>query len=73
MNKGKKLLGKVATKTLEEYAFAVDLIRVPGLRRQQEKLILSSYALSNKIRKVIGEKPKRFIRVKEGNILEVVE
>jgi hypothetical protein len=68
----RQIVGKAAARMLEEYAFALDLIRIPMLRKQQEKLIYKSYWLSNRIRKEVGLEQKRFKRLKERGIIEVI-
>ncbi len=72
VTKAQKLLGRFSARSFEEYALLLDSLRVPVLRKQQERLIYTSYRLSNRVRRLIGDEPKVFRRVKRRNIIEEI-
>ena len=65
MNKQRKFdkfLGKIGIIGMEEAAFSINLTYVPLLRKQQKKAIRKLHQHANNIRKIIGEKPRKYRR-----------
>jgi len=67
----KRLVGKLYIKSLEQAAFTLELFRVPGLQRQQERAIKIYRDGANKVRKELGEAPKQYLTVKKRKVVPV--
>ena len=69
MNK-KKMLAKVYIKGLEQYGFLTDLTLapIPKLRKLNMKAM---YKEANRVRMMIGEKPKKYFTIEKGRLVEV--
>ena len=64
----RKLLAKGYIKGLEEYAFTLEIVRFPKL---SERAIPKLYREANRIRKVIGEKPKKYVTFKKRKVVQI--
>jgi len=68
--KRKKLLGKLYIKGLEQYGFLTDLTLapIPKLRKLNMRAM---YKEANRIRRKIGEKPKKYYTIEKRRLVEV--
>jgi len=57
-------------RSLDESAFMVNLVRFPKLRKFQERLARKLHNDANELRKIIGDKPKRYKQIKHGKVIE---
>jgi hypothetical protein len=69
--KTKRLIAKMGARAFEEAAFVLDTMRFPLVRKQYDRLINRTYSNARWLRVYSGQKPRRYKRIVNGNIVEV--
>ena len=64
----RKLLAKGYIRGLEEYAFTLEVMHFPKL---SDKAIPKLYHEANRVRRVIGQKPKKYFTFKKRRVVPI--
>ena len=76
MSKNKKkhrVIGKIGIAMFETAAFQLDTFTLPVVAKSQEKTVRKLYRQANELARLVGLPAKKYKRIRNRNVVEVIE
>ena len=68
-----RIIGKIGIAMFEEAAAQLDAFTLPLIAKRQEKTVRKLYRQANELARLVGLPAKKYKRVRNRNIIEVIE
>jgi len=68
-----RVIGKIGIAMFETAAFQLDTFTLPVVAKSQEKTVRKLYRQANELARLVGLPAKKYKRIRNRNVVEVIE